>query len=172
MDEAVEDGVGEGRVSDDVVPLLDRELAGDEGRADAVPVLEDFEQVVPVLGAERGEPPVVEHEDLGLGERFEQLRITTVGAGDGERGEQPGQPQVEGAVAVTAGAVGERASDPALSDAGQASDILLHIKVNGGQFTTASTHARAPRLRWYAGVVRPIWWSVNRTGPSPVFPSG
>ena len=51
-------------------------------RADAVPVLEDFEQVVPVLGAERGEPPgVVEHEDLGLGERFEQLRIASGGAG-------------------------------------------------------------------------------------------
>ena len=91
MNEAVEDGVGECRVADDVVPLLDRGLAGDDGRADAVPVLEDFEQIVPVLGAERGEPPVVEHEDLGLGERFEQVRITTVGAGDGERAEQPGQ---------------------------------------------------------------------------------
>ena len=56
MNEAVEDGVGECRVADDVVPLLDRGLAGDDGRADAVPVLEDFEQIVPVLGAERGEP--------------------------------------------------------------------------------------------------------------------
>ena len=90
MDEAVEDGVGECRVADDVVPLLDRELAGDYGRADSVPVLEDFEQVVPVLGIERGEPPVVEHEDLGLGERFEQLRVATVGASDGERAEEPG----------------------------------------------------------------------------------
>ena len=53
-------------------------------------VLEDFEQVVPVLGAERGEPPVVEHEDLGLGERVEQLRVASVGASDGERTEEPG----------------------------------------------------------------------------------
>ena len=68
MHEAVEDGVGERRVADDVVPFLDGELAGDDGLPDAVSVLEDFEQVVPVLGAERGEPPVVEHEDLGLGD--------------------------------------------------------------------------------------------------------
>ena len=114
MHEAVEDGVGERRVADDVVPFLDGELAGDDGLPDAVSVLEDFEQVVPVLGAERGEPPVVEHEDLGLGERFEQVRITTVGAGDGERAEQPGQREVERAVAVTADAAGERASDSAL----------------------------------------------------------
>ena len=73
MHEAFEDGVGEGRVTDDVVPLRDRELAGDDGRADAVAVLRGFEQVVPVLGDERGEPPV-EDENRGLGERVEQLR--------------------------------------------------------------------------------------------------
>ena len=120
--EAVEDGVGECRVADDVVPLLDGKLAGDDRRADAVSVFEDFEQVVTVLGAERSEPPVVEHEDLGLGERRKQLRVASVGAGDGQRAEQPGQAQVEGAVAVAAGAVGERASDPALADAGRPAD--------------------------------------------------
>ena len=34
MHEAVEDGVGERRVADDVVPFLDGELAGDDGRND------------------------------------------------------------------------------------------------------------------------------------------
>ena len=34
--EAVEDGVGECRVADDAVPLLDGKLAGDDRRADAV----------------------------------------------------------------------------------------------------------------------------------------
>ena len=68
-------------------------------------------------------PPVVEHEDLGLGERFEQFRVASVGAGDGERGEQPGQPRVERAVTVAAGAVGERAS--ALDGAGGQSDVEL-----------------------------------------------
>ena len=42
--EPVEDGVGQGRVADGVVPLLDGELAGDHGRADAIAVLDDFEQ--------------------------------------------------------------------------------------------------------------------------------
>ena len=44
-----------------------------------------------VLGVEGREPPVVEHEDLGLGERLKQLRVASVGAGDGQRAEQPGQ---------------------------------------------------------------------------------
>ena len=79
MHEAVEDGIGECRVSDDVVPLLDRELPGDDGRADAVPVLEDFEQVVPVLGVERGRPADEDVEVLGdpapVGEREEERLV-------------------------------------------------------------------------------------------------
>jgi hypothetical protein len=46
----VEDGVGQGGIADEVVPLLDRQLAGDDGGALAVAVLEDLEQVAPLLG--------------------------------------------------------------------------------------------------------------------------
>ena len=49
MHETVEDRVGERRVADDVMPLVDGNLAGHDRRADAVAVLEDFEQVVAVL---------------------------------------------------------------------------------------------------------------------------
>ena len=69
--EAVEDGVGQGRITDGVVPLLDGKLAGEHGRADAIAVLDDFEQVAAVLGGELGEAEVVDDEDLGLGERGE-----------------------------------------------------------------------------------------------------
>ena len=36
VDEAVEDGVGIGWVADDLVPFVDRDLAGQDGRAAAV----------------------------------------------------------------------------------------------------------------------------------------
>ena len=36
---------GEGRVADGLVPVLDRQLAGDDRRAAAVSIFEDFEQV-------------------------------------------------------------------------------------------------------------------------------
>lgn len=90
----------------------------------------------------------------------------------GQRGQHRGGRREEHPIASLDGLEPESHGQMRFPDPGQASGILLHIRVNEGPFTTAFTHARAPKLRWYAGVVRPIWWSVNRTGPSPVFPSG
>ena len=40
MDKAVQDGIGQGRIADGLVPMLDRELAGDDRGAAAVAVFE------------------------------------------------------------------------------------------------------------------------------------
>src|SRR6185369_6066300 len=48
VDEAVADGVGDSLVADDAVPLLGLELAGDDGRRDAVPVLDHLEEIRPL----------------------------------------------------------------------------------------------------------------------------
>ena len=60
MHESVEDGVGEGRIPDDVVPVLDRELTGDHSGSDAIAVFGNLEQVAAVLGTELGEAEVVD----------------------------------------------------------------------------------------------------------------
>jgi hypothetical protein len=57
MDDAVEDGVGEGWFADQIVPAVDRGLAGDQRGAATVAVLDDLQQVVTLLGAERLETP-------------------------------------------------------------------------------------------------------------------
>lgn len=44
MDEAVENGVGEGRVTEPVMPFLERELTGNQGRSGSVSVLKELEQ--------------------------------------------------------------------------------------------------------------------------------
>ena len=50
------------------MPFVDRDLAGDQdGRAAAVAVFEDFEQIAALLGVERIEAPIVENEELGAG---------------------------------------------------------------------------------------------------------
>ena len=51
--EAVEDGIGQGWVADEVMPFLDGKLAGGDGGAPAVAVLDDLEQVAPVPGLVR-----------------------------------------------------------------------------------------------------------------------
>ena len=42
VNDAVEDGVGEGRLADQIVPAIDRDLAGDQRGAAAVAIFDDF----------------------------------------------------------------------------------------------------------------------------------
>ena len=58
--QAVEDGVGIGRVADQGVPLIDGQLAGDDGGAATVTVLEYFQEIVAGRGVERLQAPIVE----------------------------------------------------------------------------------------------------------------
>ena len=45
VNEAVETGIGQGGIADDLVPLLDRNLAGDDCGAAPITVFEDLEQI-------------------------------------------------------------------------------------------------------------------------------
>ena len=108
VDEAIEDGVGVGRIADQLVPFVDRDLAGDDGRAAAVAFFEDFEQVVAGGGVERLEAPVVEDEELHAAEGAQDAGIATVAAGEREIGEQLGDALVEDGAVVAAGLVAER----------------------------------------------------------------
>jgi hypothetical protein len=44
VDQAIQDRVGQGRVADDFIPVVDRDLAGDDQRAGVVAVLDDLQQ--------------------------------------------------------------------------------------------------------------------------------
>src|SRR5262245_61781643 len=59
VDDAIEDGVGDGRLADDVVPAIDGDLAGDEGGAAAIALLDDLQQIAALVGGERLQAPVV-----------------------------------------------------------------------------------------------------------------
>jgi hypothetical protein len=50
VDDPVQDGVGQGRVADDLVPVVDRHLAGDDQRAGAVAILDDLQQIALSFG--------------------------------------------------------------------------------------------------------------------------
>ena len=50
------------------MPVLDGELAGDEGRTAAVAVVENFKKIVPAGVVEGSESPIVEEEELSAGE--------------------------------------------------------------------------------------------------------
>ncbi|KKN82455.1 hypothetical protein LCGC14_0308770 [marine sediment metagenome] len=64
VDEAIEDGVGIGRIADDLVPSLDGDLAGDDGRLSAVSFFEDLQEIVALGIVERLKAPIVEDQEL------------------------------------------------------------------------------------------------------------
>ena len=64
VNEAVENGVGDGGVGDNFVPVIDRYLAGDDGGTTLVPVIDDLEKVAALVTGERSYSPVVEDEQL------------------------------------------------------------------------------------------------------------
>ena len=65
VDQAIEDRIGVGRIADQRMPLVDRDLTGDDGRAAAIAFFEDLEEVVAGAGFERLETPIVEDQQLG-----------------------------------------------------------------------------------------------------------
>ena len=63
------------------MPGGQRELGGDDRRSAAVPLLEDFEQIVTGAGGEGLEAEVVKDEEIGAAEGFDQTRMAPVASG-------------------------------------------------------------------------------------------
>ena len=62
MEQPVKDGVSQGRIPNGVMPVLHRELTGDQGRASPVPVFQEFEHITSVLITEGRQSPVIENQ--------------------------------------------------------------------------------------------------------------
>src|SRR5467141_222609 len=116
--EAVEDGVGDCRIDDHLVPVIDGELAGHDGGTAAVAVVDDFEQIAALLRGQRRQPPVVEDQKLDTGEALEEACIPSIAACQRKRVEQAWYAIIEHRTIVTARLVSERAGEPALAGAG------------------------------------------------------
>jgi hypothetical protein len=130
VDEAVENGVGIGRIADHGVPALDRELAGDDGGSSSVTFLEDLEQVVTGLCVERLEAPVIENQQLDATEGANDPGIAAVAAREREITEQLGDALVEDRAVIAAGLVAEGAGQPTLADAGRAANDQAVVGVD------------------------------------------
>ena len=90
VDNAVEDGVGIGRVADDFVPFVDRNLAGQDGRATAIALFEDLVEVATGAGVERFQASIVEDQELHAVERAHDPDIAAVATRHCQLSEQLG----------------------------------------------------------------------------------
>jgi len=103
MDEPVEDSISQGRVADSLMPVRDRQLTGDDSRADIVAVFKYFEEVMPALVIEWLKPPVIDDEELGSGQSGEDSSIAAIDSGDAQFLKEPGETKIRGSVILPAG---------------------------------------------------------------------
>lgn len=87
--EAIEDGVGDGGIADDFIPVVDRDLAGDDDRAPLVAVFDDLEEVAALIVVELFRSPIVEDEQVGSGEGLQRPGVSAVASCQGERSKEP-----------------------------------------------------------------------------------
>ena len=122
VDETVEDGVGDGGIADDLVPALDRHLAGENDRAGVVAILDDLQEVAALLGRERLWSPIVEDAEIDAGELAERPGVSAVGACQGQSLEQAGDAVIGGGKILLAGILAERTGEPGFADAARPGD--------------------------------------------------
>jgi hypothetical protein len=129
VDEAVQDSVGVSRIADDIVPFIDRELAGDDRGLSSMPFFENFQQIMSSGCIEGLETPIVEYEELHAPERPQESGITAVAARQREIGEELGNALIENGSVVTASPVSESAGKPTFADAGRAAqdDVVVGV---------------------------------------------
>jgi hypothetical protein len=118
MHEPIKDRVGQGRLPEGGMPLLDGQLAGHEGGAAPVPLVEDLQEIAPGVVGQGREAPVVQHEEIEFGEATEDLAVAAVALGHRKVPEEPHEPEGLGREAEATGQVGERRGHIGFADAG------------------------------------------------------
>jgi len=94
--EPVKNGIGQRRLPNRRVPVIDRELTGHEGGPTPVPIIEQFQEIAAVLIGQGRQPPVIQHYEVRLGEIPEQASIAAIAFGDRQVPEEPRESQVQG----------------------------------------------------------------------------
>ena len=130
VNEAIENGVGIGRIADHFMPFVDRDLAGEEGRAAAVAFFEDLVEVAAGAGIERVETPIVEDEKLDAVEAAHDPSVAAVAAGEREIGEQLGDALIEDRAVVAAGLVAECTGKPTFADPGWPAQDQIVMRID------------------------------------------
>ena len=115
MDEAVQDGVAEGRITYDVVPMFHGDLAGDDGRGATMAIIKDLQKVAPFGRIEYRQAPVIKDEELNATDGFEQTAIAAIASSKGERLEQARDAMILDRAIVAASFVAEGAGNPTLA---------------------------------------------------------
>jgi len=82
MDQSVEDGIGDGGITDLFMPVLHGELTGNDGGSVAVSFFKDLQEVSSFGVGHGGETKIINHQDMGLGEFVDGFPVASVSLGE------------------------------------------------------------------------------------------
>ena len=122
VDESIEDRVGDRGLADQLVPVFDFELTGDDRGLSVLSILDELEEIAAFGVVESGESEVVQNEQIGLGEPLEQLGIRTGASCNEEVLQHARNAEVKGRVSLTTRLMSQGAGDPGLAQACWARD--------------------------------------------------
>lgn len=122
MHQPIQNGVSQGGITQDLMPVLHRQLAGDQRGPAPMSILEDFQQIMLLLFAERIQAPVIKDDEVGPGHGFEELVIPSVAFGNVEVMQEPGEAEVKSVVAFPAGFMSESTGKIRFAHAGGTDD--------------------------------------------------
>jgi hypothetical protein len=104
------------------MPVLNRELTGDDSCAAPVSIFQAFEYVASVLIIEGGKPPIIENQSGVFSQRGHEFRISSIALGNWEFLEEARQPQRQGGIPFATGLMAQGTCEPGVADAGGAGD--------------------------------------------------
>src|SRR5262249_11420292 len=91
VDEPIQDGIRDGRIANQFVPMLDGELADDDGGGASMAVVESLQEIASLLGGEWGQTPIVQDQELDARERPQEPAEAAITAREQWCIEQPWQ---------------------------------------------------------------------------------
>jgi len=122
MDQAVQNSVGHGWVTEGFMPAGNRYLTGNDGRSPFVSVFEDFEQVSKALCRDRRDSEVIKDQEVGAKQDGHEFFIPSIMAGNRQVMQEPREPLVEDHMTVAACRMSQSACQIAFAYARRAGD--------------------------------------------------
>jgi hypothetical protein len=136
MDQAVQDGIGEGGISDDIVPVLEGELAGEEGGFSFGAVFNDLQEIAALGLVEGSQTIIIDGQEVGLEEAVHELGIGAIGPGPSQLIDKSWEAEVTAGESLAAGGLGEGTGQvgfPGACGSGDEDDLVVLDPVAGGE---------------------------------------
>src|SRR5215471_20184673 len=128
VNEAIQNAIGDCGITNLIVPMRDRHLAGKDRRADRVTVVTNFQKVPTFAVGQGSHGPIVDNQDIDTREAIEHLAEAAVGVGNGQVPKQTGRSDKERREAVADGLMRQSTSNIAFPNTTRPRDEQIMVE--------------------------------------------